>query len=80
MGQTAIESVDEASSIRIFADGFRIFVASDETGVPVRIVDMMGRTLVNQPLHAYAAYPMPATGVYLVKVGNLPAKKVIVVK
>lgn len=55
-------------------------MASDETGVPVRIVDMMGRTLVNQPLHAYAAYPMPATGVYLVKVGNLPAKKVIVVK
>lgn len=55
-------------------------MASDETGVPVRIVDMMGRTLVNQPLHAYAAYPMPAAGVYLVKVGNLPAKKVIVVK
>ena len=67
-------------AISIFADGLRIFVASDETGVHVRIVDMMGRVLVDQPLHAYAAYPVPAAGIYLVKVGDRPAKKISVVK
>jgi hypothetical protein len=77
---TGTESVDDDSAISIFADGLRIFVASDEMGVPVRIVDMMGRILIDQPLHAYAAYPVPAAGIYLVKVGDRPAKKISVVK
>lgn len=67
-GNVGIADV-EADGIHINSIDGRIVVegATDE----VYVYDMMGRTIRNEAL---------PTGVYLVKVGTLPAKKVVVVK
>lgn len=76
LGPLAIDNVPGDDAI-IYAKERSIYVTADE-GVIVRIVDMMGRQLVNQPLHANASFRMPAAGVYLVLVGNNPARKIVV--
>ena len=62
---TGIEELDASDGIRIYAEGGRIVVegAADET---VLIYDVAGRSVRNEAL---------PTGIYLVKVGNRPAKK-----
>ncbi|MBO7490090.1 MAG: leucine-rich repeat domain-containing protein [Bacteroidales bacterium] len=59
-----------ANIINIYTHGGRIIVdgANDETG---RIFDITGRCVRNEAL---------PTGVYIVKVGNRPARKIVVVK
>ncbi|MGX8712414.1 MAG: leucine-rich repeat protein [bacterium] len=75
------EGIDEAGSadglVRVTVKDGRIHVEGAE-GKTVRVYDMMGRevhhaTLADEP----SALPV---GVYLVKVGNLPARKVVVVR
>lgn len=56
--------------VRIFSHGGRIIVEGAE-GETVRIYDITGRSVQNSSL---------PTGVYLVKVGNRPARKVAVIR
>ena len=62
--------VPEEDSINIYTLGGRILVEGAE-GETVRIYDTTGRSIRNEALPA---------GVYLVKVGDCPARKVIVMK
>ena len=71
---TGIDRVADGSPVTITVRDGRIIVdIPGNADVPVRIYDMMGRMLPT--IH----YALP-TGVYLVKVGNHPAQKVVVVK
>ena len=67
-GNVGIDDI-EADGISIYSADGRIVVegATDE----VRVYDMMGRSVRNNALPA---------GVYMVKVGNYPARKVVVVR
>ena len=62
----------------VTADGRNIVVLAPE-GTELRIVDVLGRTLVSQPAGAQPkAFAMPAAGVYMVSLGDAPARKVVV--
>ena len=65
----AIDDVNE-SNIKVYAIGGRIVVEGRENR-PVWVLDMYGRVVDNGRL---------PSGVYLVKVGNLPARKVVVIR
>ena len=66
--------------VRIYVDGGRIIIDNPgNADVPVRIYDIMGRTMMQTRASALPAGPLP-NGVYMVKVGDRPAQKVVVVK
>jgi len=48
-------------------------------GEEVGLYDIMGRQLASSHLSTFS-FHLPASGVYLVKVGDRPAQKVVVVK
>ena len=60
----------DVENINIYTLGGRIVVEGAE-GEAVRIYDITGRSVRNEVLH---------TGVYIVKVGDRPARKVVVMK
>lgn len=60
----------DANAVNIYTLGGRIIVEGAE-GETVRIFDITGRSVRNEALH---------TGVYIVKVGDRPARKVVVMK
>ncbi len=43
----------------------------------VRVMDIEGRTIAETVCHGSCAIPLPSAGVYLVQVGNQPARKVV---
>lgn len=59
----------ESEGIRIYGEGDHIVV--EGTTDEVRVYDMVGRSVRNEALRA---------GVYMVKVGNRPARKVVVIR
>lgn len=73
---TGIETF-ETADYKMAVDGRRIIIDAPE-GESVLIVDVLGRVLVTQKKVTHAAYTMPATGVYIVRVGNASARKVVV--
>ena len=64
--------IDEvpADAVRVYSRGGDIVVEGAD-GETVRIFDITGRSVRNEALH---------TGVYIVKVGERPARKVVVMK
>ena len=66
------EAIDDVngSNIKVYAIDGRIVVEGRENR-PVRVFNMMGQQMNNNAL---------PTGVYLVKVGTLPARKVVVIR
>ncbi|MBR0169897.1 MAG: leucine-rich repeat domain-containing protein, partial [Bacteroidales bacterium] len=60
----------DANAVNIYTLGGRIIVDGAE-GETVRIFDITGRSVRNEALH---------TGVYIVKVGDRPARKVVIMK
>ena len=74
-----INTVD-MNNVVIYSSDTRIFVNGAE-GYDVYVYDVNGRVISRQLKAADAIeFRMPTTGVYLVKVGNAPAKRVIVVR
>ena len=73
---TGVETFD-ALGAKIAVEGLRIIIDAPQ-GQPVRIVDVTGRILVDQPMADPAGYTMPAAGVYIVCVGNAYVRKVVV--
>lgn len=65
----SIEDV-EFDNVQVYIRDGHI-VVSGADGEPMRIYDMTGRIVRNEVLH---------TGVYMVKIGNRPARKIVVVK
>ena len=74
---TGIEDV-ESGECGVVIDGLNIRV-DNRDGETVGLYDMMGRQLASSHLATFT-FLLPASGVYLVKVGDRPAKKVVVVK
>ena len=67
----------DAAEIIIYATGGRIVVQGAE-GMETRVYDLMGREVVKATQNGDT--PVLPTGVYLVKVGTLPARKVVVMR
>ena len=73
-------SVADMNNVVIYSNDTRIFVNGAE-GYDVYVYDVNGRVISRQLKAADAIeFRMSTTGVYLVKVGNAPAKRVIVVR
>jgi hypothetical protein len=74
-----IEDADEAE-VTVYSSGLRIIV-NGATGSDVRLFDVNGR-LISTAVDAAETveFRVVATGVYLIKVGNAPAKRVLVVR
>ncbi|MBR1849787.1 MAG: leucine-rich repeat domain-containing protein [Bacteroidales bacterium] len=71
--------VDLASAV-IYAESGRVVVENAEGNV-VTLYDAAGRILAIKQSNSQAiALDVPATGAYLVKVGNAPARRIVVVK
>ena len=68
----------EANEVEIFAADGRIVVRGAESDI--YLYDVNGRVLNRQAAAANVEFTVPATGVYLVKVGNAAAKRVAVVR
>ena len=78
-GHIGIEDADEPE-ITVWSTGMRILVEGAE-GRDVRLFDVNGR-MIGSAVKASETveFRVNATGVYLVKVGNAPAKRVLVVR
>ena len=82
------QSIDEIeeNGVTVYAYDGRIVVEGAE-GMEVRVYDMMGR-MVAQSSGTYAPaltgtpskFRVPTSGVYMVKIGNMPAQRVVVLK
>ena len=68
-GNTGIDDVD-GDGVYVYVTDGRIVVVGAK-GQEVLVYDMMGRPMANHALPA---------GVYMVRVGDLPARKVVVIK
>jgi hypothetical protein len=76
------QAIDETDmeNVTIYSAETRIIVRGAE-GKTVNVYDINGRTVSTQNAAAETVeFRMNATGVYLVKVGNAPAKRVLVVR
>lgn len=67
----------DATEIKIYTTGGRIVVQGAE-GMETRVFDLMGREVVRPNQNGET--PVLPSGVYLVKVGTLPARKVVVMR
>ena len=77
-----VAGIDESDmeNVTIYSAESTIFVRGAE-GKDVRVYDINGRTISSQMNAGETVeFRMTATGVYLVKVGNAPAKRVLVVR
>lgn len=73
---TGIESVDSFADINIYANHGRIVVEGADSE-SVQVFDMVGRLVQTFKQSSNQAIP---TGIYLVKVGDRQARKVVVMK
>ena len=76
------QGIDESEidNVTIYSAESRIIVSGAE-GKTVNVFDINGRTVSTMSVAAETVeFRMAATGVYLVKVGNAPAKRVLVVR
>ena len=68
------------TNVKIYVQGSEIVVENAE-GYTVSMYDVAGRMLATKPGDAAPVrLPVATTGTYLVKVGTLPARKVVVVR
>lgn len=73
-----VAKADE-TSVRVYATRGCITVEGADEQQTVRIFDIAGRLVANRSAQQ-GRYPMHSAGAYFVKVGNLPAQKVVVLK
>ena len=66
------------SAVRIFATDGCIIVEENVENLPIRIMDITGRTLLTERA-TRLRHPMSHAGIYFVKVGHYPARKVVVI-
>ncbi len=76
--RTGIASVvDNGTTITV--EGHIITIKS-HTGSQVRLYDAVGRELNSIISTGHDELEVPASGVYLVKIGNYPARRIVVLK
>lgn len=67
-----------APTYRVNTDGLRVTVS----GVSERqlsVYDAMGRCVISSPV-ANGTFTMPASGIYVMRIGNLPPRKIVLVR
>ena len=74
---SGIDDADLEGTLRIYPSDGRIVVQGAE-GMETKVFDLMGREVVKATQDGET--PVLPTGVYLVKVGTLPARKVVVMR
>lgn len=85
MCNSGIDDVN-ALSANVYSVQGRIVVESSDGGPlgEVRVCDMMGRSLATGGVSAegtnHYSFDVPATGTYFVKIGDLPARRVVVIR
>ena len=67
-----------APTYRVNADGLR-FTVSGAPKQQLSVYDAMGRCVVSSP-EANGTFTMPASGVYVLRIGNQPPRKIVLVK
>ncbi|MBR6292776.1 MAG: T9SS type A sorting domain-containing protein [Bacteroidales bacterium] len=77
---TGIDGVG-VKGLRVYAENHKL-VIEDSEGVAVNVYDVMGNLVCSKPAEkrGTTALEVPSAGVYMVKVGDFPARKVVVVK
>lgn len=79
-GTQGIDDVANTDNIRIFSKYDHILI-DGLNGQDVTIYTIDGRTIASLPRASeHVAIPVTTTGVYIVRIGNHPARKVIVIK
>ena len=74
------EADGDVQSPRVYADGRKIVVTGTE-GAEVCLYDIMGRRMVTrQEEGGHVVIDVIGSGVYLVRVGEYPARRVVVVR
>lgn len=78
--QEGIEPTD-ANTVKLYASAGRIVIEGAES-LPVRMYDMSGRMLYSghSTTDTPLTVPMPSSGAYLVKIGDLAPRKIVVVR
>lgn len=78
-GTQGIEDIEE-NDVHIYVEG-QIVHISEIDGQDVTVYSIDGRTVASVTNAAgQCSIPVPATGVYMVKIGNHPARKVVVMR
>ncbi|MBO4586490.1 MAG: S8 family serine peptidase [Bacteroidales bacterium] len=72
-----IDDVDNPQ-LQLSVNGLRVTL-SGAPEAPVNIFDVMGRCVLSSPV-ANGTFSLPADGIYIVRVGDLPARKIVVVR
>lgn len=76
-GNNGIDDID-ATRYHVFAQG-RTVVIDDAQNMPISVVDMMGRVVYSSKATSEnVSISLPKSGIYLVKIGNEPAHKIMV--
>ena len=74
------ESIDKVEQMaEVYVNGGCI-VVSGAQDMNLTIYDVVGRLIVREKAIEGKQYPMPHTGVYVVRIGHYPAQKVVVIK
>ncbi len=74
---------DESGEWRVHVENGRIVVENlGNADVPVRLYDMMGRQILHEEINSsfFTLHSSLPAGVYLVRVGGYPARKVVVIR
>lgn len=73
----AINTVDEVP-YNVSTQGLQLTV-NCASNLPLKVYDVSGRLIVNAP-SSEGSWTMPAPGVYILRIGDLPAKKVVLMR
>lgn len=75
-----IENPSEENNMKVYSISGNIVVTNAPDEI-VTIYDMMGRVVLSSSItNENVHLPMPSAGVYMVKIGSLPAQKVVVMR
>lgn len=75
-----IYDAEEASNVLLYSNGSQI-VVEGASGMPVRLYDGVGRLIATkEDVGSYLCFDVPVTGTYLVRIGNLAARRIVVIR
>ena len=69
----------EADNVNVYGMGGRVVVSGAE-GREVHVFDLSGRCVYSSPAIVTTMIDVPSSGVYLVRVGDNPARKIVVIR
>lgn len=75
-----IDNVESAAPVRVYA-GDRCIIVDGANGATVTLYDVTGRRLATrQDDFTPQRFDVPVSGTYMIRVGNLPARKIVIIQ